>query len=37
MFDTYKEISINDSDRSVRGEAPGHRLQSMDIGYRVWT
>ena len=35
VFDTYKEISIKNSDRSLRREAPGHRLQSITASYIV--
>ena len=29
VFDTYKENSIKNSERSVRGEETGHQLQSI--------
>ena len=35
VFDTYKEISMKNSERSVRGEAPGPRLQSITVSHIV--
>ena len=35
VFDTYKEIFIKNSELSVRGEAPGQRLQNITASHIV--